>query len=68
VATKEIVRESMKELRASIANLRSPALERESVDQALDRFAHELGRRANLQVTCEFESDVDRLLVVEVPD
>jgi len=34
-ATKEVVRESMKELRASIANLRSPALECEPAFRAL---------------------------------
>ena len=49
--TKEIVRETMKELRASIANLRSPALERESVYGAISRYAQEVAQRAGLRVT-----------------
>lgn len=61
VATKEIVREGMKELRASIANLRSPAIEKVPVCRALSHFARELGQRAAIQVTYELDPDVEHL-------
>ncbi len=38
-STKEIARSTMNELRASIANLRSPALEREPARSAISRYA-----------------------------
>lgn len=60
-ATKEIVRTSMSELRASIANLRSPTLERQSVCQALSHFAQAMAQRANLHVTYELSEDVEGL-------
>lgn len=60
-STKEIVRESMKELRASIANLRSPALEREPACRALSRYAREMAQRANLRVTYDLQPDIEGL-------
>ena len=60
-ATKEIARETMKELRASIANLRSPALEHESVCCAIRRYAQETGQRAGFQVTFEVPDTIERL-------
>ncbi len=54
--TKEIVRETMKELRASIADLRSPALEHESVYRAISRYAQEMAQRAGLRVTCDLHA------------
>lgn len=60
-ATKEIARKTMKELRASIANLRSPALERESVYCAISRYAKEIAERAGFHVTYELPSDRERL-------
>ena len=60
-ATKEIARETMKELRASIANLRSPALEHESVCCAIRRYAQETGQRAGFHVTFEVPDTIERL-------
>ncbi|MEO8972524.1 MAG: sensor histidine kinase [Ktedonobacteraceae bacterium] len=58
-STREIVRESMKELRASIANLRSPALEREPACRALSRYARAMAQRANLRVTYDLQPDIE---------
>jgi len=60
-ATKEIVRDSMKELRASIANLRSPALEREPACRALSRYAREMAQRAGLRVSYDLHPDIEGL-------
>ena len=60
-ATKEIARETMKELRASIANLRSPTLERESVYCAISRYAQEIAERTGLHMTYELPSKEERL-------
>lgn len=60
-ATKEIVRESMKELRASIANLRSPALEREPACRALSRYAREMAQRAGLRISYDLHPDIEGL-------
>lgn len=57
-ATKAIARESMASLRASIADLRSPVLERERIQQALERLARDLTRRTALRVTCDLQVDV----------
>lgn len=59
--TKEIVRESMKDLRASIANLRSPALEREPACRAISRYAREMAQRVGLRVTYDIHPDVEQL-------
>lgn len=59
--SKEIIRESMKELRASIANLRSPVLEREPACRALSRYARELARRANLRVSYDLHPNIEGL-------
>ncbi len=59
--TGEIVRNSMKELRASIANLRSPALEREPACRAISRYAREVAQRAGLRVTYDLHSDIEGL-------
>src|SRR3989440_613718 len=55
-STKEIARDSMKALRASIANLRSPVLEREPASQALSRYAKKLAQRTGLRVTCALQA------------
>lgn len=60
-ATKEIVRESMKELRASIANLRSPTLEREPACRALSRYAREMALRTGLRVSYDLHPDIEGL-------
>lgn len=60
-ATKEIVRNSMHELRASIANLRSPALEREPACRALSRYAREMAQRSGLRISYDLGSDIEGL-------
>lgn len=60
-ATKEIVRESMKDLRASIANLRSPTLEREPACRALSRYAREMAQRAGLRVSYDLHPNIEGL-------
>jgi signal transduction histidine kinase len=59
--TKEIVRESMKELRASIANLRSPVLEREPACRALSRYAREMAQRTGLRVSYDLHPNIEGL-------
>ncbi|HEY3993741.1 MAG TPA: sensor histidine kinase [Ktedonobacteraceae bacterium] len=60
-STKEIIRSSMKELRASIANLRSPALEREPACRALSRYAREMAQRGDLRVSYDLHPDIEGL-------
>jgi signal transduction histidine kinase len=60
-STKQIARETMTALRASIADLRSPALEHEQISQALSRSARELAQRTGLHITYTFEADIDLL-------
>ncbi|MBO0795049.1 MAG: sensor histidine kinase [Ktedonobacteraceae bacterium] len=66
-STKEIARDSMAALRASIANLRSPALEHEHIYNALGRAARELAQRTGLHITYTLQADLENLseLVVE---
>ncbi len=51
----------MNDLRASIANLRSPALEREPASRALATYAREMAQRAGLEVTCDLHPDIEGL-------
>lgn len=60
-ATKEIARNSMNELRASIANLRSPALEREPACRALSRYAREMAQRTDLRVSYDLRPGIEGL-------
>jgi signal transduction histidine kinase len=60
-STKQITRETMTALRASIAGLRSPTLEHEQISQALSRSARELAQRTGLHVTYTFQADIDFL-------
>ena len=60
-STKEIARGTMTTLRASIANLRSPALEREQLCPALRRSADELALRTGLHVTCLLPAEAENL-------
>ncbi|HEY4385333.1 MAG TPA: ATP-binding protein, partial [Ktedonobacteraceae bacterium] len=46
---------------ASIADLRSPALEHEQINHALSRFAREFAQRTNLHVTYTLQADIDLL-------
>lgn len=59
--TREIVRTSMNELRASIANLRSPVLEREPAGRALSRYAREMAQRIGLRVSYDLHPDSEGL-------
>jgi signal transduction histidine kinase len=59
--TQTIVRESMNELRASIANLRSPALEHEPACRALSRAAREMAQRTGITVTYDLQPDIEGL-------
>jgi len=54
-ATQQIVRQSMNELRASIANLRSPALEHEPACHALSLSAREMAQRTGIHVTYDLQ-------------
>ena len=60
-STKQIARETMTALRASIADLRSPALEHEPFNSALSRSARELAQRTGLSVTYTLQADIDLL-------
>ncbi len=60
-STKEIARGSMTALRASIANLRSPALEHEHIYHALSRAARELAQRTDLHVTYTLQAGIENL-------
>ena len=60
-STKEITRESMTALRASIANLRTPALQHKGIEQALIRSLDELGKRANLDVSHTLQGEFEDL-------
>ena len=60
-STKEVARESMTALRASIANLRSPALEREHIYHALSRSTSELAHRTGLHVTYTLQATIECL-------
>lgn len=60
-STKEIARESMKELRASIANLRSPTLEREPACRAISRYARDMAQRVGLHVDYDLHPDIEGL-------
>ncbi|MGH2494248.1 MAG: sensor histidine kinase [Ktedonobacteraceae bacterium] len=60
-ATGEIARATMNDLRASIADLRSPALEREPASRALASYARDMAQRAGLRVTYDLHPDIEGL-------
>ena len=60
-STKQIARETMTALRASIADLRSPTLEHAHINHALSRSASELAQRTGLRVTYTLQADIDLL-------
>jgi signal transduction histidine kinase len=60
-STKQIARETMTALRASIADLRSPAVEYTHINHALNRSTRELAQRTGLHVTYTCEADSDQL-------
>lgn len=57
-ATQQIVRDAMAELRASLAALRSPLLERESLGRMLASYAHDAGQRAGWHVVYDIAPDL----------
>jgi signal transduction histidine kinase len=59
--TQQIVRDAMAELRASLAALRSPLLERESPGHMLAGYAHEAGARAGWHVVYDVATDLGSL-------
>ena len=63
-ATKELVRQSMVELRASLADLRSPTLEvsGRSLSQALESWAGRTAIEASINFETNFEPGIDALL------
>ena len=60
-STRQVARETMTALRASIANLRSPALEREQISQALSRSTGEFARRTGLHISYTPQANIDLL-------
>ncbi|HEX8727556.1 MAG TPA: histidine kinase, partial [Ktedonobacterales bacterium] len=60
-ATQRILRDTMTELRAAIANLRSPALAREPLGDALSRVAREAALRNGWQISADIAPDLDTL-------
>lgn len=60
-STKEITRESMSALRASIANLRTPALQHKGIKQALIHSLDELRQRAGLDVSHTLQGELESL-------
>ncbi len=59
--TKEVVRSTMSEMRATLANLRAPVGEQEPVGEVLARCAREAGERAGFHVTYRIASDLGDL-------
>ncbi len=60
-ATKQVARETMSALRASIANLRSPILEQKQISQALSGTIEEFTQRTGLHITYLLQTDIDFL-------
>ena len=60
-ATKEIVRSTMSEMRASLANLRSPITTQQSIAEMLARRAREGSERAGFHVTYHLQDDLGEM-------
>lgn len=60
-STKQIARETMTALRASIANLRTPTLEDVPINHALSRSVREFAQRTGLATHYTFQADIDLL-------
>ncbi len=60
-ATKEIVRSTMSEMRASLANLRSPISTQQSIAEMLARRAREGSERAGFHVTYHLQADLGEI-------
>ncbi len=60
-ASKEIVRGTMGELRASLADLRSPICADQSIGEVLARRARESGERAGFHITYHLQTDLGNL-------
>jgi signal transduction histidine kinase len=60
-STKQIARETMTALRASIADLRSPILEHTHINHALSHSVNELAQRTGLHVTYTLQTNIDLL-------
>jgi signal transduction histidine kinase len=62
-STKELVRQSMADLRASLADLRNPAFEADDkpVKEALQTWAERTAAQGNFNIVCDFDPVVDAL-------
>jgi signal transduction histidine kinase len=60
-ATKEIVRSTMSEMRASLANLRAPISSQQSIADMLARRARESSERAGFYVTYQMPDDLGEI-------
>jgi signal transduction histidine kinase len=60
-ATKMIARESLAQLRATIADLRAPLLVHQPLGEALAQAAHEAAARVGWQVRCEASGEIGTL-------
>ena len=62
-ATKELVRQSMSDLRSSLANLRNPAFEADDklLSDALQDWAQRTAREGGFQIECHFEQGTETL-------
>ncbi len=60
-ATKAIARGTMNELRASIADLRSPALEHEPACNAISRYAQDMAQRTGLHISLDVDRQIETL-------
>jgi signal transduction histidine kinase len=61
MVTQQVLRESMADLRASLANLRSPLVPRDELGAVLTRLATEAGARAAWDVTTDIASNPGEL-------
>jgi signal transduction histidine kinase len=62
-STKELVRQSMADLRASLADLRNPAFEADDkpLKEALQEWAERIAREGKFKVECDFEPGIETL-------
>src|SRR5206468_847001 len=62
-ATKELVRQSMSDLRSSLANLRNPAFEADDkpLSDALQDWAQRTAKEGGFQIDCRFEQGTKTL-------
>jgi signal transduction histidine kinase len=57
-ATRVLVRQTMAELRRSLANLRAALLDHQDLPSALQRIADEIRARTSLEITCSIQPEL----------